>query len=139
MKQKTSKFLNHLKVKNFEIFTLQTLDEVDVLKHTENSDGVSVQSLICFDDSICTEVTYLLANCSNKLKQEQIILYLNELNRQKKMKYNISETGNIIASFIYWADDTDFNPETLLQMYVSFFRSLLEEGDIPKLMRMIWG
>ena len=139
MKSITNQFINHLKAKNFEIFTLQTLDEVDVLKHTETSNGMSIQSLICFDDSPCTEITYLLANCTNKLKQEQIILYLNELNRQRKMKYNLSETGNIIASFIYWADDNAFNPETLLEMYIGFFRSLLEEGELPKLMRMIWG
>ena len=139
MHSKTTKFLNHLKNRNFEIFTIQTVDGVDVLRHTENSNGMSVQSIILFDASVGTEVTFVIANCPNKLKQEQIIMYLNELNLDRKMKYTLGKTGNIAAQFTYWADDESFNPENLLSMYVAFFRSLLEDGDIQKIMKLIWG
>ena len=141
MQQKTRKFLDYVKGQGIEFFDLQSMEDVDILKHDERINGVLIQSAIFIqDDSRCINISFFLANCTNELKQKQIILYLNELNRQQKLKYYLDEEdGSIVASLQYWVDDNSFVSETLFGLYIVFLRSIIDNEEVPKLMRMIWG
>jgi len=140
MKQKVRKLKEYLEKTNFDIFDMQSVDNLTAFKHIEMVNGVPIQSVIVFDDSVAVDTTFLLANCTDKLKQERLALFLNELNEQHKLKYYISETGNIIATFTYWAsNEAEFNPQVFINMYVVFFKSLIEDSTINKIMKIIWA
>lgn len=140
MEQKVNKLKEYLVKTNFDIFDVQSVDNLTAFKHIEMINGVPIQSVMVFDDSAAVETTFLLANCTDKLKQERLILFLNELNVQHKLKYYISETGNIIATFTYWAaNEAEFNPQVLMNLYVVFFKSLIEDSTINKIMKIIWA
>ena len=140
MKQKVRKLKEYLEETNFDIFDLQCVDGLIAFKHIEMVNGTPIQSIMVFDDSAAVDTTFLIANCTDVLKQERIMLFLNELNAQHKLKYYISESGNIIATFTYWAsNEEELNPKVLMNLYVVFFKSLIEDNTINKIMKIIWA
>ena len=139
MLTKTLKLMEHLERGNLNLFDVQSTGDADVLRHTETINGFTINSLIIIDNSVCTETIFVIAQCSNIMKHEQLHAFLNQLNCQKKLKYCLREDGAITASMLYWANDEEFNPNNLLTLYVSFLNSLTESTDINKIMKIIWA
>lgn len=139
MNAKSIKLKNHLQESDFNVFDFQIVGSLEVFKHSENVDGVTVQSFIAIGETPCTEVRYMIGNCTDRIKQERLVAFINELNCERKLKYFLDVNGNIYAAFDYWASDNDFNPQTLVSIYVLFFKAIIDEGDIRKIMKIIWG
>ncbi|MBQ8799569.1 MAG: hypothetical protein IJZ55_08405 [Lachnospiraceae bacterium] len=139
MLTKSEKLQKYLKKTDFEVFTFQRINSLDVFKHTENVDGIPIQSFIAIGENPATEITYILGNCTDALKHERLVFFMNELNVQRKLKFCIDDKGLITASFHYYADDDNFNADALISLYVVFFESLIKEGDIRKIMKIIWS
>ena len=136
---KTKKFMEFLEKGNLNIFDVQSEREADLLRHVENCNGVPVQTLIAIQEDACIEVAYALGQCTNVMKREQMRELLNKLNAERKLKYYMREDGGIVASFIYWALDENFDCQTFFFLYVSFLKALTEDNDINKIMRIIWS
>ena len=134
---KTRKFVDFLEDNGLNLFDIQSENDLDILRHTEVSNGVSIQTVIFIEDNACAEVMYIFAQCPNVVKREQMQELLNKLNDDRKLKYYIRDDGTIIASFIYWATEENFDSRTLFSLYISFMNSIME-NDLNRIMRIIW-
>lgn len=136
---KTKKIMEYLELRGLQPFEILCTSEADILKHGETINGIQIQSAIFLDNSVCTEIVYSFAQCPNVMRQEQVVLFLNELNCQRKLKYCLSEDGTVCAILNYWADNEGFDCDNLLSLYASFMKSITQNNDINKIMKIIWG
>lgn len=134
MDSRTEKFIAFLKDNNLNFFEIRPTDTGNILLHTENQ----IATKIFIDNPSRIEIFYEFANCSNVLKQEQILTFLNQLNETNVLKYFWAETGEIVANITYWADDESFNPSTLFSLYLAFYRSLTNDHIVEQVMKIIW-
>lgn len=138
MQRKTKKFINYLSERNMNWFDIESDDDCDILRHQENINDFPILSAIVIDGSACTKASYVLARCTDVSKRDEIILFLNELNCTRKLSYCMADNGSIIASFYYWADDSEFNCEDFFTLYVMFARAVTEDGHLHNIMKIIW-
>ena len=138
MQYKTKKIVEYLKERDLHFFDIESDAENDILHHTESIDGISLKSLVFINDFASTEIVFMIAQCSNIMKHEQMILFLNELNCHRQLKYFMRD-GYVVASFYYYADNNDFNPDTFISLYAIFLQSFSKTNDISKIMKLIWS
>lgn len=136
---KTRKAIDFLEQGNIQIFDIQSSNEADLLRHSENINGTTVQTIIMINNSPITEVVYIIGQCKDKQKHTQLVFLMNELNCDRRICYSIREDGLITATFYYYATDDDFNASTLFQTYVAFLDSLHKNNDISQIMKTIWS
>lgn len=114
-------------------------DEQCIIFYLEpNINGSKCEVMIGISDAYDVDVMYTFARLSNMTKQDSIIRVLNELNRTYKMKYTLSDNGNIQATFEYLSTVDEFNPDVLLNYVVARFKHI-EEDAYPKIMRTMWN
>lgn len=136
---KTEKLIKYLELRCLQPFEILCTEEADILRHSETINGIQVQSTIYIDNSVCTEIVYSFAQCPYVMKRDDVILFLNELNCQRKLKYCLSDDGSVCALLHYWADDESFDCDNMLSLYASFMKSITQNSDVNKIMRIIWG
>lgn len=135
MNTRCEKFIDFLRGENIDFFEIHSLDEsATMLLHTENQ----IVTKIIFYNSLRTDIYYEFAHCSNVLKQEQLLTFLNKLNEAKVIKFFWTEAGPIVANITYWADEESFNPKTLLNLYGGFYNILIDDHIVEQVMKIIW-
>ena len=141
MNSKSIKLKRYFQENNINFFDFRSVGDIDIFEHTENVEGAMVLTFIATaQDDTCTEVRFALGNCRDKIKQERIILFLNELNCQNKLKYFLDDaSGAVYACFHYWSTNEDFNPKEFFSLFVMFFQGIIQNGDIRKIMKIIWS
>lgn len=136
---KTRKLVEYLKEGNLQLFDIHSTSDADILRHNENINGFTLKSVIIINNTASIEVVYIIAQCTNIMKHEQMISLMNELNCDRQLKYCMRTDGLVTASFNYYADDNDFNADALLSLYAVFMKTFNDNNDINRIMRLIWG
>lgn len=139
MQEKTKKFIKYLKEKNASHFEIESCENDDILRRTETINGNTISTGIIIENTACSSVTYLLAHCPNEEKRKELLILLNELNTKRRLKFAITSDGAVYATFIYLADDNAFDSEGFIALYLIFMKSIIDDGDLNSIMKIIWG
>lgn len=141
MQTKTKLFLDFLEEKDFNYFQLSHKNNSDYLLHDETAHGISLRTIIYFEDCPCSKIVFLIANCLDRRKQTELSLLLNKLNVDERLKYYLTSEGNVCASIDYWADDNCFEARMLFDLYIIFLNIILDDKDhnIKEIMKIIWS
>lgn len=134
MDTKSEKFIEFLKDNNINFFEMRPIEKGTAFLHTENQ----IATRIFMDDSLRVDIFYSFAHCSNTLKQEQLLTFLNDLNETNVLKFFWAESGDIVANISYWIDEELFNPSTVFNLYLFFYKVLTDNHIVEQVMKIIW-
>lgn len=78
-------------------------------------------------------VTY----CAKEEKKDELILYLNEINKKTIVKFFLAEDGNVMAQVDYFHKET-FLPELAINI-LKLMLDTISNGIYDEIMKIIWS